>query len=213
MKQSINISLVQAKNGGAGKQKTKSITLVAKGKEIGVDLLTGESFVKKRRNQVFATAKNRAKYHNDIANTLRDERATIDKPLNKNFIIIKQIIQNKDTAVFHSEYLSGLGYNTTAFTDSFVCNKLNYHRVYDYVLEFRNNDVLIYNKFIFDKIIKTNKVKINKVKINKIDEKSVALGFHRWMCGLKPNDKCYIDGGKIVSHTIEALFTKYINLK
>ena len=69
-----------------------------------IDLLTNEEFIPKRINQRFANSENRIKYYNNKANELRHYLSYINKPLNQNFKIISQLMENKTEAIFHKEF-------------------------------------------------------------------------------------------------------------
>lgn len=98
------------------------------------DLLTNEEFVPVRVNQKFAHPKNRIKFHNDRANSLRHRLANIEKPLRKNLIIIEEILNGRKEAEFHKQYLKGKGYSLPLFTHYSNINNVSYPTVYTYVL-------------------------------------------------------------------------------
>lgn len=79
-------------------------------------LYTGEQFVPTRKNQIFATAKHRRDFHNEIAAELRRIKAPIDKALEKNFLILTELVQEGEAKTFEKEHLNKKGYNTSFFT-------------------------------------------------------------------------------------------------
>ncbi|MGV3631733.1 MAG: hypothetical protein ACO1O6_11040 [Bacteroidota bacterium] len=80
-------------------------------KIIKIDPLTGLEFVAKRENQVFASKKNRIKFHNLQAKKLREQLAFVEKPLRRNFQILNELLNGKHELEVHKEFLKGKGYN------------------------------------------------------------------------------------------------------
>ena len=74
------------------------------------DLLTGEDFIPQRINQKFATPANRIKYYNDKANEQRHKLAYVNKPLQKNWRISIELLEGKEEAVFHKQFMIGKGF-------------------------------------------------------------------------------------------------------
>jgi hypothetical protein len=77
---------------------------------------SGETFIPKRRNQVFANADNRRGFHNENAAVLRRVKAPIDRALERNFIIVSELLQEGETKTFQREELLLKGYNPNIFT-------------------------------------------------------------------------------------------------
>ena len=77
---------------------------------------SGITFEPKRKDQVFATPRERMKYHNEFAADLRRIKAPVDKALEKNFIILSEFLNEGDTQSFNKEFLIKKGYNTSYFT-------------------------------------------------------------------------------------------------
>lgn len=82
------------------------------------DHFTTEEFEPKRSNQRFANSKNRINYHNKIARKIRKEKAFIDKPLNTNFKILNDIMNDKENGSFHKEFLRNKGYNFKVYNST-----------------------------------------------------------------------------------------------
>jgi len=78
---------------------------------------TGEIFVPKRTNQIFANSANRIAYHNKKASKLRQTTAYINKPLHLNHRICLELMKGKTEAVFHKQFLLGMGFNFTVITN------------------------------------------------------------------------------------------------
>ena len=81
-----------------------------------LDALTKEEFVPKRINQRFAKASNRIKYHNEKAKELRHSLSFVYKPLQKNLMILNELMSNENEKKFHKQFLLGKGYNLMLIT-------------------------------------------------------------------------------------------------
>ena len=64
--------------------------------EIRKCLYSGEEFIPKRNNQVFASKKNRSNYHNEINNKLRNELKSANNQLLKNYKICIDLLGKKE---------------------------------------------------------------------------------------------------------------------
>jgi hypothetical protein len=95
---------------------------------------TGERFYPKRRNQVFATSKNRRDYHNEIARQLRHIKSPVDRQLEKNFKILSELLVKGETKVFKKEDLLMKGFNTAYFTNFDTNNGKPVMCVYNFLL-------------------------------------------------------------------------------
>lgn len=98
------------------------------------DLLTGEEFQPKKISQKFKIPQNRIKYHNKKASELRKTKAAIDKPLHKNFLILNEIMNGKNEAMFHVQFLLGKGFNFKVSNRMATHESKNYFCVYNYIL-------------------------------------------------------------------------------
>jgi hypothetical protein len=98
------------------------------------DLFTGEPFVPKRINQVFANSYNRVAYHNKKANELRHSAAFINKPLHLNLRILNEIMFNEKEKIFHKQFLFGKNFNFSVHNHVNVYNGKNHYAVYQYTL-------------------------------------------------------------------------------
>lgn len=113
-----------------------------------LDKHTGEEFVKKRINQVFAKPKNRIAYYNNKANNLRRSVAYINKPLHTNLRILNNLLADKKEALFHKQFLAGKGFSFNVHTHLEQFEGKNQFAIYEYII-FRLDDEQI-------KIIRTN---------------------------------------------------------
>ncbi len=100
--------------------------------ETGKDLLTQQSFYKKRTNQKFATPQNRIRYNNRKARRKRAAKAYIDRKLDRNRTILERILSGKKEVTVSRDYLLGSGFDF---------NFISYHTkvdnvIYDGIYEF-----------------------------------------------------------------------------
>src|SRR4051812_43009669 len=80
-------------------------------------LYSGEEFLPKRNNQVFANKKNRISYHNDISNKIRAKLKTTTKHLTLNHKICIELLNKESSIVIHKEYLKGKGFDFRFMTN------------------------------------------------------------------------------------------------
>jgi hypothetical protein len=98
------------------------------------DPLTKQLFVPTRTNQVFASAENRVKYHNQNASMLRKRKSFVDRPLYINHKILIEIMSGKDEAIFHKEFLMGKGFNFALHTHIDTVSESKYYAVYEFII-------------------------------------------------------------------------------
>lgn len=98
------------------------------------DPLTNELFEPKRRNQRFATAENRIRYHNELQAKKRDELAPYTRAINKNIRILEELMEGKNKEWFHMAFLLGKGYTFNAYTDVVFRDGKRCARVYHYII-------------------------------------------------------------------------------
>ena len=83
-----------------------------------IDPFTKEKFIPKRKNQVFATAKNRVAFHNENEHLLRSLKSSVDKQLKKNFLILSELgIPDGESKDFKRDELLIKGFNPQYFTN------------------------------------------------------------------------------------------------
>jgi len=95
---------------------------------------SGEQFVPKRKNQVFATAKNRRDYHNETASELRRIKSPIDRQLEKNYNIFSELVQQGEIKSFPKDELLIKGYNPTFFTHLTLYEGKRCRGIYHFIL-------------------------------------------------------------------------------
>lgn len=98
------------------------------------DLLTGELFLPKRKNQKFKNAKNRTIYNNNKANKLRQSISNISKPLHINIRILNEMMQGKKEATFHKQFMLGKGFSSDVHTHIEEYEGKQYYAIYNYVI-------------------------------------------------------------------------------
>ena len=76
-----------------------------------IDPHTGEVFIPKRSDQIFASSKNRIDYHNELAKDERHADGKEIKQLLKNKKLLRRLMEGKDREVFYNETLEHLGFS------------------------------------------------------------------------------------------------------
>lgn len=105
---------------------------------------SGELFTPKRRNQVFASPKNRRDFHNKNMAELRQAKSDIDKILLKNFVILQQVVREENKAYeFPLDALVKKGFNPYAFTHMTVINGKASRFLYDFMLDYTEKSVYV----------------------------------------------------------------------
>lgn len=108
-----------------------------------LDPLTGEKFYQKRRNQVFASAKNRRDFHNENAAKLRRIKSPIDRQLEKSLLIFSVLVGQGENKTFPKDELLLKGYNPVYFTHLTNYNGKSCRCIYHYILPPCENPNLI----------------------------------------------------------------------
>ena len=80
-------------------------------------LYSGEEFIPKRNNQVFANKYNRISFHNQINNKLRNELKQTNNQLMVNYKIGIELLSKEKTITIHREFLKGKGFDFKFFTN------------------------------------------------------------------------------------------------
>lgn len=100
-------------------------------------LYSGEEFIPKRNNQVFATKYNRISFHNQINNKLRNELKQTNNQLMVNYKIGIELLSKEKKITIHREFLKGKGFDFRYFTNLCSNNITNgtAYQVYDISFE------------------------------------------------------------------------------
>lgn len=117
-------------------------------KETPKDPLTGETFTKKRSNQVFANRENQIKYNNIKAAKERQAKARTRKILDTNRTVLQKVLGSNNEIVKSLDYLLGAGLHFGFSTHTMKIEGLNWICVDDYAYTAINTNTF--------KIIKLN---------------------------------------------------------
>lgn len=93
----------------------------------------GERFIPKRRNQVYASAKNRRAFHNQRYRNMRKPLANINYLLYRNHSIIDELIGNRKKIVLNNAYIKGKGFYFKYFTHITIINNQEYFGLYNFI--------------------------------------------------------------------------------
>ena len=77
---------------------------------------SGKAFIQKRKNMIYASAKERRDFHNQKAAELRRLKLPIDRFLDKNFIILSDLVKEGEIKTFEKYELLLKGFNPNVFT-------------------------------------------------------------------------------------------------
>lgn len=114
--------------------------------ETKIDPHTGEEFIPKRRNQIFANNTNKTAFNNHKAAKIRDERALQTKDVNRNYEILKLILNDKSEKIVRDTTLNDLGFKYNCYHKFVEIVNQNIFNIYDiYFKTFESNNI-IYTK-------------------------------------------------------------------
>ena len=77
---------------------------------------SGEEFIPKRRNQIYAKSGYRIAHNNEVGRAKREKTSKLNKILFKNAEILKGILKGANTKKVHREFLRGAGFSFDGFT-------------------------------------------------------------------------------------------------
>lgn len=80
-----------------------------------IDPYTGEEFVPKRKNQIFANNANKTAFNNEKASKIRKERAPFINDINRNYDILKLILNNEQEKTVNSSTLNDLNFKYNCY--------------------------------------------------------------------------------------------------
>ena len=106
------------------------------------DPLTNKLFIPKRYNQRFSCRENQIKFNNLKAKRIREKTSFVNKPLQKNFKILEELLTNKKENTFHKEYLLGKGFSFEVNTGINTIDKKDCFAIYNYFIIPINNDTI-----------------------------------------------------------------------
>ena len=98
------------------------------------DPLTGHEFQPHRTNQKFESPANQVKFNNLKARKLRKAMADVNKPLNKNFRILNELMADKNMATFHKQFLLGKEFNFSVLTHFETYEGNPHYALYNFII-------------------------------------------------------------------------------
>ena len=108
-----------------------------------IDPYTKEEFIPKRRNQIFATEKNKSDYHNEQADILREKRAKIDKKINSNHRILLQLLEKVNIIEIDEKILEGKGFFFNVFNHTEKYHDRHVYAIYEFLFfKEKNNNII-----------------------------------------------------------------------
>lgn len=105
-----------------------------------IDLLTGETFYKKRCNQKFATRRNQIRYNNLKAQKERELKKKIDAPLSRNRRILSKLLGKDNEVIKSRDWLMALGYDFSLYTSTIKLDAQLIPCVYEFCCQKITND-------------------------------------------------------------------------
>ncbi len=98
------------------------------------DPLTGREFSPRRKNQRFASARNRIDFNNQKATAERTTKAFIDRPLQVNHRILMELIGPGETKTIPKSLLIEKGYNLSVMSHYVVHEDKQLPALYNFTL-------------------------------------------------------------------------------
>jgi hypothetical protein len=95
---------------------------------------SGEEFIPKRTNQIFANPENKSKYNNAKAKYYRDELNRINNALMKNFKILNDLIKEQESITISYIELMKKGFDFAFFTHFTVEKESQYPTIYYFMV-------------------------------------------------------------------------------
>ena len=99
-----------------------------------IDPMTGNKFYPTRINQRFETKQNRIDFWNKISNEIRHKKSAKDRPLHLNFLILTNLMQNRNEAIFNKHYLLGKGFKFGCYTHIEKFRDKTNFGLYDFII-------------------------------------------------------------------------------
>jgi hypothetical protein len=99
-----------------------------------IDPLTGEEFIPKKISQKYASPSNRIKHNNQKASKLRQEKASLDKHVHKNNIILREIFKERVENHFNCDWLEGKGFRFDSTNHQIKYKGAMRNCVYEFIL-------------------------------------------------------------------------------
>jgi len=96
------------------------------------DPLTGEAFIKKRSNQVFANRVNQIRYNNLKAHAKRKAKSKMDKILDNNRKVLMKVLGSNKEKIKSRDFLDGAGLHFGYNTHTTMIEGNKWICIYDY---------------------------------------------------------------------------------
>lgn len=107
------------------------------------DPYTGEEFVPRRRNQIFANNANKTAFNNGKAAKIREERALQTKDVNRNYEILKLILNDRSEKIVRYTTLNDSGFKYNCYHKFEEIENQNIFNIYDIYFEnFESNNII-----------------------------------------------------------------------
>lgn len=101
-------------------------------------------FIPKRNNQIFAKKEYRVAYHNEIHNSFRRKLSGVNKELISSYKVLLEILDNKQSAMVHYQFLKGKNFSFKVFTGFVKTEKGTAYQLYDTsIIRIDENNYLI----------------------------------------------------------------------
>lgn len=97
-----------------------------------IDPLTGETFIKKRSNQIFENSENQIMYNNLKAFEKRKAKSQFDRILDKSRQVLKLTLGTNEEIIKSRDYLEGAGLNYGCNTHTIMRDGKKWICIYDY---------------------------------------------------------------------------------
>ena len=114
--------------------------------ETKIDPHTGEEFIPRRRNQIFANNANKTAFNNEKATKIREERALQTKDVNRNYEILKLILNDKNEKIVRDTTLNDLGFKYNCYHKFLEIVNQNIFNIYDIYFKTFESNSIIYTK-------------------------------------------------------------------
>jgi hypothetical protein len=98
------------------------------------DPYSGEQFIPKRTNQIFANPENKSKFNNAKAKYYRDELNRINNALMKNFKVLNDLMKDQESITISYTELLKKGFDFTFFTHFTVEKESQYPTIYYFMM-------------------------------------------------------------------------------
>lgn len=117
-----------------------------------IDPYTGEEFIPKRRNQIFANNANKTAFNNKKAAKIKAERSVFDDVIKRNYAILKLVLDNALERTVHYKTLDEIGFKFNYYLKHEIIQGKHLSTIYDISFQIINDAK---NNTIYTKIFKS----------------------------------------------------------